>query len=182
MRLSSPTIGLSPLEARREDEFDEARAIQAAMLPLESLHAGKTTIAHRLRPMHEVGGDFLDYFTLSDGSVGIYLGDVAGKGLPAALYAALVVGTLRGVHKTGQLPSAVLSILNKRLCLRSIPSRYAAVLYASFDPLRREMKISSAGMYGPLHLSRHGCRDLHLAGLPPGLFANAQYETSTLKI
>jgi len=48
-----------------------------------------------------VGGDFLDFFTLTDGVIGIYLGDVRGKGLPAALYAALAVGTLRGVHKTG---------------------------------------------------------------------------------
>jgi hypothetical protein len=49
-----------------------------------------------------VGGDFLDYFELTAGSIGLYLGDVSGKGLPAAMYAALAVGTLRGVHKIGQ--------------------------------------------------------------------------------
>jgi len=182
MPLISPERGLTTLEILREQELDEARTLQSAMLPAESLQIGKVTFAHRLRSMHEVGGDFLDYFALSDDTVGIYLGDVAGKGLPAALYAALVVGTLRGVHKTGQPPSAVLALLNKRLCARSIASRYAAMLYAVFDPRTREMRISSAGMHGPLHLSAKGCRNLRLMGLPPGLFADTQYETSTLKL
>ena len=182
MPLISPERGLTTLEILREQELDEARTLQSAMLPAESLQIRKVTFAHRLRSMHEVGGDFLDYFALSDDTVGIYLGDVAGKGLPAALYAALVVGTLRGVHKTGQPPSAVLALLNKRLCARSIASRYAAMLYAVFDPRTREMRISSAGMHGPLHLSAKGCRNLRLMGLPPGLFADTQYETSTLKL
>jgi len=76
----------------------------------------------------------------------------------------------------------VLALLNKRLCARSIASRYAAMLYAVFDPRTREMRISSAGMHGPLHLSARGCRNLRLMGLPPGLFADTRYETSTLKI
>ncbi len=182
MQLMSPERGLTSLEILREQELDEARKLQSAMLPAESLHIGKVTFAHRMRPMHEVGGDFLDYFALSDDTVGIYLGDVAGKGLPAALYAALVVGTLRGVHKTGKPPSTVLALLNKRLCARSIALRYAAMLYAVFDPHTREMRISSAGMHGPLHLSGKDCRNLRLTGLPPGLFADTQYETSTLRI
>jgi phosphoserine phosphatase RsbU/P len=180
MRLASSILCPSPLETLREEELEEARAIQGAMLPTEPLHIGNITVAHRLHPVHEVGGDFLDYFALSDQTVGLYLGDVAGKGLPGALYAALVVGTLRGVHKTGQSPTAVLSLLNRRLCVRAIPSRYAAVAYAVLDPCTREMRICSAGMYGPLHLSRGGCCNLRLTGLPPGLFANAEYDSATL--
>ena len=57
------------------------------MLPGEALRAGSVTISHEFQPVTEVGGDFLDYFTLADGSIGLYLGDVCGKGLPAALYA-----------------------------------------------------------------------------------------------
>jgi sigma-B regulation protein RsbU (phosphoserine phosphatase) len=182
MRIISPELVRSPLEILREEELNEARAIQGAMLPMESLRAGKITVAHRLRPVHEVGGDFLDYFALSDQTIGVYLGDVAGKGLPAALYAALVVGTLRGVDKTGRSPAGVLSLLNKRLCMRAIPSRYAAVLYAVFDPKTSEMHISSAGMHGPLHLSQRGCHDLHLSGLPPGMFPGTEYDHSTIKL
>ncbi len=182
MRATIPVLVMPTLEVLREQELDEARMIQNSLVPTESLQIGKLGVTHRLQPVHEVGGDFLDYFALSDQTIGLYLGDVAGKGLPGALYAALVVGTLRGVHKTGQSPAAVLSLLNRRLCVRAIPSRYSAVSYAVFDPSSRQMHISSAGMYGPLLLTRRGCVNLRLSGMPPGLFANAQYDVSTVAI
>ena len=85
------------------------------MLPHGPLRTADTTICYEFQPFHEVGGDFLDFFTLTDGVIGIYLGDVTGKGLPAALYAALAMGTLRGVHKTGTPPATVLSTVNRRV-------------------------------------------------------------------
>ena len=100
-----------------------------------------------------MGGDFLDFFTLTDGAIGIYLGDVSGKGLPAELYAALAVGTLRGVHKTGAPPSSGLSLLNRRVMLRGVTPRYAAVQYACLDPCTGILRIASAGMAGPVLLS-----------------------------
>lgn len=130
------------------------------MLPVEALHAGNVRI----------GGDFLDYFELADGCVGLYLGDVSGKGLPAAMYAALAFGTLRGVHKTGVSPSQVLATLNRRLMIRGTQRRHAAVQYAVLDPRTREMEIASAGMPGPLHLFARGCRVMEIQGIPPGLY------------
>ena len=128
------------LDKQRQAELDEARLIQSSMLPEKSLRAGEVTVSHEFHPVDEVGGDFLDYFELSDGTVGLYLGDVSGKGLAAAMYAALAVGTLRGVHKTGQSPSAVLGLLNKRLLLRSLPRRHTAMQYAVFDPRSRRCR------------------------------------------
>jgi len=58
---------------------------------------------------------FWIFFTLTDGAIGIYLGDVTAKELPAALYAALAVGNLRGGHKTGTPPSSALRVLNRRV-------------------------------------------------------------------
>ncbi len=170
------------VEKLREEELEEARAIQSVMLPSEPLRAGAVRISHQFQPVSAVGGDFLDYFELSDGSIGLYLGDVSGKGLPAAMYAALAVGTLRGVHKTGQSPAAVLSTLNRRLLVRCVPRRYSATQYAAFDPRTAQMHVTSAGMPGPFHLSAEGCRVLEIPGLPPGLFAEAQYEVSTLNM
>jgi serine phosphatase RsbU (regulator of sigma subunit) len=72
-------------------------------------------------------GDFLDYFLLSDGTAGLHWGDVTGKGLPAALFAALAVGALRSVHKTGTAPCTVLAQLNKRMMLKSVSLPSAAV-------------------------------------------------------
>jgi sigma-B regulation protein RsbU (phosphoserine phosphatase) len=173
---------LEALERLREQELVEARAIQSAMLPGELLRIGKITVVHEIQPFAEVGGDFLDYFELPDGLVGIYLGDVSGKGLPAALYAALAVGTLRGVHKAGVPPEAVLTLLNKRLVLRGVLQRYTTVQYATFDPQTGKMSIASAGMPGPLHLSSQGCRELHLSGIPPGMFAESNYDTQSLAL
>src|ERR1700736_4034167 len=171
------------IEKLREEELEEARAIQGVMMPTEPLRAGAVRISHAFQPVAAVGGDFLDYFELSDGTIGLYLGDVSGKGLPAAMYAALAVGTLRGVHKTGQSPALVLSTLNRRLMIRGTPRRHAAMQYALFDPRTQEMQIASAGMPGPLHLWERGCRLLEIQGIPPGLFdPSVSYDISTIRI
>jgi sigma-B regulation protein RsbU (phosphoserine phosphatase) len=99
--MTVPLLELN-VEKLGEEELEEARAIQSVMLPEQALRAGGVRIAHEFPPIAAVGGDFLDYFQLSDATIGLYLGDVSGKGLPAAMYAALAVGTLRGVHKTAQ--------------------------------------------------------------------------------
>jgi sigma-B regulation protein RsbU (phosphoserine phosphatase) len=170
------------IERQREEELEEARAIQSMMLPAEMLQAGGVTFAHEFLPIASVGGDFVDYFQLSDESFGLYLGDVSGKGLPAALYAALAVGTLRGVHKTGTPPHDVLGTLNKRLMLRGMPRRHTAIQYALFHPQISELQVASAGMPGPLLISKEGCRILEIHGIPPGLFAATRYDTLSVRM
>lgn len=170
------------VEKLRQEELEEARSIQSVMLPGQPLRSGAVRISHEFQPVAAVGGDFLDYFEMADGSIALYLGDVSGKGLAAAMYAALAVGTLRGVHKTGQSPSSVLSTLNRRLLVQGVPRRYSATQYAIFNPRTAEMHVSSGGMPGPFHLSAGGCRVLEIPGLPPGLFADAGYDTATLTL
>jgi len=87
------------------------------MMPLGTLETADVTACYDFPPFYEVGGDFQDFFQLSDQANGMYLGGVTGQGLPATLYAALAVGTLRGVHKTGTDPAAVLSQLNRWMLL-----------------------------------------------------------------
>ena len=181
MELIAPALPLSLLD-KHEQELEEARIIQRGMFPPETLAIGSVTMAHKVLPAAEVGGDFLDYFALTDETLGLYLGDVSGKGLPAALYAALVVGTLRGVQKTGACPATVLGLLNKRLALRGIPCRYAATQYALYDPAARRLQIASGGLPGPLYLTARGCHELLLPGMPAGLFVEASYEVSTLQL
>ncbi len=183
MNTTTLPLELQALEKLREEELEEARAIQSMMMPAESLRAGAVVISHEFQPLAAVGGDFLDYFELTDKSVGLYLGDVSGKGLPAALYAALAVGTLRGVHKTGTAPHDVLATLNRRLMIRGMPRRHAAIQYAVFDPRSHKLQMASAGMPGPFHLCANGgCRNLKLSGVPPGLFPATSYETLTLQL
>jgi phosphoserine phosphatase RsbU/P len=182
MTVAASLFEIQAVEKLREEELEEARAIQNAMFPVESLRAGDARITHEFQPVASVGGDFLDYFQLTDGSIGLYLGDVSGKGLPAAMYAALAVGALRGVHKSGEAAGKVLSTLNRRLLVRGMPRRYSATQYAVFDPRTREMHIASAGLPGPFHISQRGCRALDIPGMPVGLFEVARYETAKLKL
>jgi phosphoserine phosphatase RsbU/P len=170
------------VERLREEELEEAHAIQNAMFPVESLRVKDVRVTHEFQPIAEVGGDFLDYFQLTDGTIGLYIGDVSGKGLPAAMYAALAVGTLRGVHKTGEQPGKVLSTLNRRLLVRGMPRRYSATQYTVFNPRTREMHIASGGVPGPFHISREACQILDIPGFPVGMFDFAQYETLTIKL
>lgn len=160
----------------------EACLIQKTLLPREPLVGQNFEITYLLRAFSEVGGDFLDYFSLSDGKLGIHMGDVTGKGLPAAMYAALAVGALRSIHKTGVEPAAVLNLFNKRLLVRPVPSRYCASLYAIFDSATLELRLANAGLPLPLHLSANGCRPIGDGGLPSGLFEFANYLQGTFQL
>ncbi len=169
-------------ERIRVAEIDEARAIQLAMMPRDPLRAGRVEFASKFRPAAEVGGDFLDFFPLDDHSIAFYLGDVVGKGLPAAMYAALVVGSLRGMHKTGTSPPAVLQALNRRLRMRIVPGRYCSVQYGTFCPATSELCFANAGLPRPIHMDRKGCRELGAGGLPSGLFEGASYDGYTARL
>ena len=158
-----------------DEQAREAKLIQSSLLPTTGLCYESVEIAFRFIPFSYVVGDFADFFLLPDGFIGIYLGDVVGKGLPAAMYAALVMGTLRGIHKTGTDTAHVLALLNERLVQRSIRGRFCSTLYALFNSATRELIFSNAGMPLPLLVSGAACRQLGEGGFPSGMFAGATY-------
>jgi phosphoserine phosphatase RsbU/P len=163
-------------------EREEARQIQYSLLPAGSLVGSNFEIAFRFSPFAGVGGDFADFFELPDGQVGLYIGDVVGKGLPAALYAALVMGLLRGLHKTGSDTAESLALLNNRMLVRPVTGRYATTLYANFDPVSRILEFSNAGMPQPLLVSEAGCMPLGEGGLPSGIFPGASYDRHSIQL
>ncbi len=176
MQAPAVQLDISSLIQLRESELEEARNLQLSLLPNAPLCVAGTEFCSRFRAAAAVGGDFLDYFTLADNRIGIYLGDVVGKGLSAAMYAALTVGTLRGIHKTGCPPMTVLSTLNRRLRTRTVAGRYSAVQYAVYDPETRELLYANAGLPRPIHFSGDTCSEVGQGGLPSGLFDEAQYD------
>lgn len=163
-------------------EREQARAVQRSLLPLATLLHPEYEIACRYSPLTEVGGDFADFFSLPDGKVGIYLGDVVGKGLPAAMYGALVMGMLRGIHKTGTDTAAVLALLNKRLLVRPVPAHYCSTMYAVYEPASRILTLSNAGLPYPLHASREAVVTLGQGGIPSGLFPGSAYDRCTVRL
>ena len=181
--MSSPSILKSPGHDHIwAAEKDEARQIQQSLLPDNMLDTPVCEVAYRFSPFAEVGGDFADFFHLPDGQVGLYLGDVVGKGLSAAMYAALVMGMLRGIHKTGEDTAAALELLNRRMLVRPVPGRYSATLYAVFDPSSLKLTFSNAGLPYPLLVSKSGCRQLGAGGLPSGLLPDSSYETYSVSL
>lgn len=184
MTLATIHPGLEILSCGRIcDEYKkEAQSIQCSLLPTHDLTSGSVEVAFRYAPFAEVGGDFADFFLLPDGATGLYLGDVVGKGLPAALYAGLVMGTIRGIHKAGRDTASVLALLNDRLLVRPVPGRFCATLYARFDPAVRQLSFSNAGLPSPLLLSKTGCRPLGQGGFPSGMFSKASYDLHTVQL
>jgi phosphoserine phosphatase RsbU/P len=166
------------LEAAR----DEARLIQDSLLPRCTLRGDAFEITFRFAPLGEVGGDFADFFNLRNGLVGMYMGDVVGKGLIAAMYASLVMGTIRGINKTGEDTGAMLSLLNKRLRVRPVPGRYSSMIYALFDPATGVLTFSKAGVPLPLLTSSEGCRSLGEGGFASGMFADVSYEIHSVQL
>jgi len=160
----------------------EARRIQASLLPTASLQDHTIDITFRFIPFSDVSGDLADFFYLPDGRIGLYLGDVVGKGLPAAMYGALVMGTLRGIHKTGVQPAQVLTRLNERLTQRPLSGRFCCMLYALFDPATCKLSIANAGLPLPLFISGKSSQTLGSGGIPPGLFPAACYEQYTVQL
>jgi sigma-B regulation protein RsbU (phosphoserine phosphatase) len=158
-----------------DEHAREAKLIQSSLVPTKGLHHESVEIAFRFIPFSDVGGDFADFFELPNGFIGVYLGDVVGKGLPAAMYSALAMGTLRGIHKTGTDTAKVLTLLNERLVQRPIRGRFCSTLYALFNPATREIIFSNAGMPLPLLVSGTACRQLGEGGLPSGLLPGATY-------
>ncbi len=160
----------------------EAKLIQWSLLPVAPLRHEAVEIAFRCVPLDDVGGDFVDFFRLPDGVIGMYLGDVVGKGLPAAMYGALVTGTLRGIHKTGTDTASVLALLNERLLQRPIKGRFCSTLYALFNPATSELAFSNAGMPLPLLVSTGTCRQLGDGGFPSGMFPGAAYQQHVVQL
>jgi hypothetical protein len=132
-----------------DETIREAKLIQTSLLPTQGFRNESVDIAFRFIPFSDVGGDFVDFFRLPDGFIGIYLGDVVGKGLSAAMFAALVMGTLRGIHKTGTDTARVLALLNERLAQRPIKGRFCSTLYALFNPARENSFSPMPGCHCP---------------------------------
>jgi serine phosphatase RsbU (regulator of sigma subunit) len=165
-----------------EADREAAREIQYSLVPAGNLKCAGVEVAYRFSPLDEVGGDFADFFHLPDGMIGIYVGDVVGKGLSAAMYAALVMGTLRGINKTGMDTAAVLELLNKRLRVRPVSGRYCATLYALYDSITRQLTFSNAGLPLPLLVSKDGYSRLGDGGLPSAILPGSSYDKHVVRL
>lgn len=169
-----------PLQ-RVERELGIAAEIQQALLPRGRYIGVGFEVAAASVPCRTIGGDFFDYFDLPGQAFGFALGDVAGKGPPAALLSATLQGIL-SVHAQSSVGSAeTLTQVNRALLRRAIPGRFATVVYGSLSGDGR-LTYCNAGHNPPFLLGRLGRRRLQQGGLILGMFDEATFEEETLQL
>jgi phosphoserine phosphatase RsbU/P len=155
-------------------------AVQRSLMP-PPLYAGDFVHATvRTRPCLAIGGDFYDYLDTGH-EFCVLLGDVCGKGTPAALRAALVQGILAVAVDATAKPADVVTRLNRALCCRMTPGRFVTLFYGVMTRTRG-FTYCNAGQCCPVLVNHHSVRRLTVGGVPPGLFSDAVYEEESLII
>ncbi len=162
---------------RIEQELRVARSIQQALLPKEVPTLEGWQIAPYYQPAREVGGDFYDFHLLSEGRIGVVVGDATGKGVPAALVMASTRSMLRAVAQASNSPGEVLRSVNDPLVTDIPPNMFVTCFYAILDPKSGTLRYANAGHDLP-YLRRRGgeCEELRARGVPLGLLPGMDYE------
>jgi predicted ester cyclase len=162
---------------RVEHELRVARRIQHTLLPRDFPELEGWEISHDYRPAREVGGDFYDFLSLDDGRVGMVIGDVSGKGIPAALVMACTQSVLRAVAKRpGITPGKALEEANDVLFAYVPPNMFATCFYAVLDPREGRLQYANAGHSLPCRWHEGLATDLRASGMPLGLMSGMTYE------
>ncbi len=170
-------------EVRLEKEVRFAQRVQAALLPLELPKRIKgVDVAARFTPARELGGDLYDFLSPESSGLIVAVGDVSGKGVPAALYSAFVGELVRSrtfrrrYTLERSSPSGVLSSMNTILHGRQLEEYYCTLCYAAFDFKRRTVIIANSGLPYPIRCSGDTVSQVELPGVPLGSFAGSTYD------
>jgi sigma-B regulation protein RsbU (phosphoserine phosphatase) len=170
-------------EGRLEKELQFARRVQMALLPTELPKRLKgVDVAASFASAREVGGDFYDFLVPVSNRLVVAVGDVSGKGVPAALYGVLAGELVRG--RTFRLryvperssPADVLMSINTILHERRLEEYYCTLCYASFDLKRRTVTVANSGLPYPIRVSGKTCSRIELPGVPLGVFYGVSYD------
>ena len=161
---------------RIEQELRVARLIQLTLLPKEIPELPGWQISSYYQPAREVGGDFYDFLYFEDGRMGIVIGDVTDKGVPAALVMATTRSILRSTAHASISPGKVLEQANDLLHPDIPPKMFVTCLYAILDPVNGHLEYANAGHDLP-HWRHNGkVTELRATGMPLGLMPEMFYE------
>ena len=173
-------------EIRLEKEVRFAQRVQAALLPagLPKRMRG-VDVAASFAPARELGGDFHDFLTPESHTLVVALGDVSGKGVPAALYSVFAAELVRSrtfrrrYLPDRSTPASVLSSVNTILQQRQLEEYYCTLCYSIFDVKRRIVTLANSGLPYPIRASAEGVAQIELPGVPLGSFQGTTYDEIT---
>ena len=168
-------------ERRLERDLALARELQFRLLPPAMPKLENLEVAAKFVPARAIGGDLYDFVHYSGSRLGIVIGDVSGKGAPAAIYAALVSGILRSHAPIEPAPAEMLSAVNFSLGERRIEAQYICLMYAVWDDERRTLQVANSGLPRPIYIHAGKTEIIEATGLPLGLFDDAEYEEFTFR-
>ena len=161
---------------RFEQELEVARLIQQNFLPKQLPELPNWQLAAYYRPAREVGGDFYDVIPLPGGRLGLVIGDVTDKGVPAALVMAATRSVLRASAQRIVDPGAVLERVNEHLCPDMPEKMFVTCLYGVLDPATGHFRFANAGHDLPYVKRAVGSEELRARGMPLGLMTGMVYE------
>ena len=169
-----------------EQELDIARAIQTTILPTKSpAIAGRKEfdLFAKMIPAREVGGDLYDFFFVDKYRLGIVLGDVSGKGIPAALFMTVAKTLVKATALKGIPTDTCLEAVNSILVDESLSSMFVTLFYGVLD-VRSGMLEYTVGGHNPPYLVRGGCVEevKCKSGFPVGMFKTAEYESNVVSL
>ena len=143
---------VSALLMRNKLEFDLrlASSIQRYLLPENLPQTDSLEFAVKYLPQQLIGGDFYDFFKLPHGKIGVVIGDVSGKGIPAAILMALCQTKLRYIAMSGKSPAQTLCLLNSEMVHAMRSDMFITIIYLVIDPESGEAKFARAGHEPPL--------------------------------
>jgi len=176
-------------EERIEKELRFAQRVQAALLPTEApSRLRNADVAGRFAPAHELGGDLHDFIAPEPNSLVVAVGDVSGKGAPAAIYSAFAAELVRSrTVRRRYTPekfsvAGVLQSMNTILHDRQLEEYYCTLCYAFFDFKRRGVTISNSGLPYPVRCTATECGQIELPGVPLGSFSGVSYDEVTIPL
>jgi sigma-B regulation protein RsbU (phosphoserine phosphatase) len=170
-------------EERLDRELALAQRIQVALQPtgLPKRLRG-VDLAGRFEPAREVGGDFHEFLGPEPNLLIVAVGDVSGKGVPAALYGTFAGELVRSrTYRRRYVPersspAAVLASMNTILHERQLDGHYCALCYAAFDLKRKTVVLANSGLPFPIRCTATECAEIAIPGLPLGAFAGSRYD------
>ena len=162
---------------RLEEEIRNARVVQQVLIPDEIPTVPGFKVESVYKPAEEVGGDFFQILPLEGGGVLTVIGDVSGKGMPAAMTVSLLVGTVRTLAHYTQRPAEMMIAMNQRMLARS-QGGFTTCLILRVDP-DGKATIANAGHLAPYRKNKEIAVDF---GLPLGLEADAKYVETTVQL
>ena len=177
-------------EERIEKELRFAQRVQMALLPQElpkKLRA--VDVSWRFEPARELGGDLYDFLAPEPNQFIVAVGDVSGKGVPAALYSVFAAEVVRGRTFRRRLsqdrtagPAAVLTSINRILHERQLEEYYCTLCYAQFDLRKHTLTLANSGLPYPIRCAADGteCAQIVLPGVPAGSFGTTTYDEVTV--